>query len=1154
MATVYSLICFGGKDGHSVTVSSATDYVTLSGHGLNDATAVAFTSGTLPSVSGTALSLNTSYYSKSISSTTFELYYDSGLTSKINFTSNGSSLVMKSSYYLGLSDKTRWTYGGTEYIFNSMTNWVSGRSTADVNDTEVCEIGMAWDDETGNNGLTVSIPCGEIIITTMVNGVRSSGFHNGIVGVEAASGAVGYRLFRRTPQNSRTLNLSQARTTIDGFTVWNYSGMSGYTVPGIEIGAGIIKVKYMIVHGRGNYTATGIAFTSNTTYSDVANCVVLGGWSSGINVFQYRSGISVSNCFVTDCTTGMASYGSTNATGSFINNISIGNTTNWGTTSGFTKARNNAGLSTDSPWDSVGGTAISLATTDFTNFANKDFTPNVSSSPQVDAGADFYGSTEYVYDIAGNERPSYNNGGTETIDVGPYEFDLGYGLHPESRTIDFSGLVSGSQVIIYTTDTTTELARNDSTGTTYSYDAEATGVVVDYTILKAGYSPIRVTGVSLSAASTPVAVQQTLDRAYTAPSGLTFGTNVIVNVTSRVVTSLQVTTSTTVQNWYSYLIDSWIASSTNTTLKNVEFPVIPFGEASFTTINGIEFSDGATSIAYFSRDGFRYSSDGGTTATAIWAAILTLNTPSGHQVKYRQSTSGTIVNASSTGVMDQLIQVYGDASHGNFDYRGHLVLRAPKPGWSQPQPDIVATYGNLVDGLFVAALEPVLQYTTTNADVDATHLVLDNTAKTFVVSASHTMLELYQRAQWWANQDAQWDADIPLTTTNGTTFTQPSTWTISGVEFLTGGGTIAGGSVILNGPDTYTTGFNGCTITAQEEGIYDVIVADSIVTFAPTANAVTYTMGDGVFTGTVDLRNTHATRAITVELPAGTSYTTANNTGATITVSLPSTTVSISLSGFVSGTRIQIYDTLNSVELFNDIVAATTKVYTETYSVDRTIRVRAAYVSGTSAKGFVEENLGTVTSSAPTVSRDLEQIDDTVYNTNAVNGSLVSGITFTDATTDTVNIDISGGSTDWQDIYAAFVYWMFTVSGIADDIAYVQAVDTANYRLTSMKIKNTSSPTVPLEITGGYGVDNTTGASIDLVDTTGGTLVFAPDHVVAKVVSVGGVNVITGDIADIPAKVQTGLTSQGYTNARATKIDTISTNVVKASKLIPASE
>ncbi len=78
-------------------------------------------------------------------------------------------------------------------------------------------------------------------------------------------------------------------------------------------------------------------------------------------------------------------------------------------------------------------------------------------------------------------------------------------------------------------------------------------------------------------------------------------------------------------------------------------------------------------------------------------------------------------------------------------------------------------------------MAPALQYATTNADIDAANLALDNTAKTYTITAAHTMLELYQRAQWWANQDAQWDADIPLTTTDGSTFTQPSTWAMTGV-------------------------------------------------------------------------------------------------------------------------------------------------------------------------------------------------------------------------------------------------------------------------------------------------------------------------------------------------------------------------------------
>jgi hypothetical protein len=201
----------------------------------------------------------------------------------------------------------------------------------------------------------------------------------------------------------------------------------------------------------------------------------------------------------------------------------------------------------------------------------------------------------------------------------------------------------------------------------------------------------------------------------------------------------------------------------------------------------------------------------------------------------------------------------------------------------------------------------------------------------------------------------------------------------------------------------------------------------------------------------------------------------------------------VTLSGIVANSRVQLYKTATTTELYNG-VPGTSVTYQIEWSGDTSIRYRIAYQSGTTAKEFIEAN-ATLTSSGASVT--IAQVDDAVYIANAIDGSTVTGITFTDAATDLVNIDIASGATTWPRIYAAFVYWIFTSAGIADDIAYVQAADTANYTLTSMKIKNTSSPSVPLQITGGYGVDSVTGESVDLIDTTGGTLLFAPNHVVA---------------------------------------------------------
>ncbi len=1088
MATVYSLICWGGKDGKTITsINSSTDVITLSNHGLRSGMAV------VPQSTVSGVTSGTTYYSGYISSSTFYLYdteanaLAGGATGRINLTAT-TTFTLKSAYYTGLSDKSRWTYSAVEYIFDGIVAWNTHRTStvpASPFDIEVAEVGEEFNDIV-TSAFAFTIPSAQSIVTSELNGTRSAAWHGGSYPGANVPTVIdkGYTIC-----NTGTLGSADFITTnryndyIEGVNIGSSATFGVGSL--VRLNKGNSGVRNCFIIGNTGFPV-GVTMSAPLVFA-IGN--VVKGCSSGINVTNNQAGLLAANNICVGNTTGMNA--STSPFGYYYNNISLGNTTNWAaaTLTNVEGSSNNAGLSGEA-WIVGSGTRVTMATTDFLNYAGNVFSPALSTSPQVNAGVNFYGYPEL--DITDDLRPAYEDG-TDVVDIGAYEWDFG-NTPPAVRALDLSGLVAGSQVVVYTSGTTTELDRDDAVvGSTYSYDAGTTGVTVDFTVMKAGMRPIRVTGVSLAAESNPVTVSQDLDRAYITPSGLTFGTNAVVNVSGLAVTSVQVTTATTVQNWYSYLIDCWLDTATNTTLKNVPFPVIPFGEASFTLIDGIEFSDGATSVAYFSRDGLRYSSDDGATETAVWAAILTLDTPAGFQVKYR--TSGGITNAANTGPMDQLVQVYGDPSHGNFDYRGAFDLRCPKPGYSQPIPDLVATYGNLFDGLFVAGLEPILQYATTDADLDAANLALDNTAKTYTVTANHTLAELYQRAQWWANQDAQWDADIPLTTTDGNTFTMPSTWTLVGPTFVSGG-TLVGGKVTL-AAGSQSISFSGMTITLGSAGTYTFSMVGSSTVIATPAAPGTYVMSSGTFIGTVDLRNASGTHAITVQLPSGTTYTTANNTGAAITVEFPAVTATVTIGPFITGSRVQLYDTTNNVELFNDVVAGTSKVYSETYTVDRTVRARVSYVSGVTAKSFIEVVVGTITSGSPNISATLSQVDDTTYNTNAIDGSTVTGITFTDAATDVVNINLAGGATTWPSIYAAFVYWISTATGIADDIAYINAVDTANYILTSMVIKNTSSPTVPLVISSGYGRDATTGASIDLVDTSGGTLIFAPDHVVA---------------------------------------------------------
>lgn len=304
-------------------------------------------------------------------------------------------------------------------------------------------------------------------------------------------------------------------------------------------------------------------------------------------------------------------------------------------------------------------------------------------------------------------------------------------------------------------------------------------------------------------------------------------------------------------------------------------------------------------------------------------------------------------------------------------------------------------------------------------------------------------------------------------------------------------------------PTTIPT-FSGGTLALGAEGTYEFnVAASTIITMAPTANAVTYAMGDCTFVGTVDLRNTHGSRTITVELPSGVSYTTANNTGAAITVDTPQIYQSVTLSGGVTGSRVQIYDTDAAAELYNDVPGSWPHTWTDgtPAAADRPIRVRVTKVDGDEAKEMIEASIGTCGQTAETaeIAYVVSQVDDDTYNTNAIDGPAIyatSGITFTDAATDLVNCDIAGGAVTWPTIYACFVHWINTAAGIADDITYIDAPDTANYLLTAMQIRNTD--TVPLTITGGYGRDASTGLVADIIDTAGstGNIFPSPDHVV----------------------------------------------------------
>lgn len=206
----------------------------------------------------------------------------------------------------------------------------------------------------------------------------------------------------------------------------------------------------------------------------------------------------------------------------------------------------------------------------------------------------------------------------------------------------------------------------------------------------------------------------------------------------------------------------------------------------------------------------------------------------------------------------------------------------------------------------------------------------------------------------------------------------------------------------------------------------------------------------------------------------------------------------VTLTNLVANSRVQLYDYTNDIELYNEVVSGTALSYAVPYTADFEIRIRIMFQNGTNAYEFYEA-FGDCTIDG--FSLRVSQVIDEVYNTNAIDGSAITTVVIDDGT---LLVEVDTGSISIQDIYAYETYWLYTEEGIRDEGRFIEAVDVANYKIFDFKIKNVSSPSNPLIITGGYPVDGDTGNIIDIIDNTGGTIFIAPPHVVAYQEGSGG--------------------------------------------------
>jgi len=389
--------------------------------------------------------------------------------------------------------------------------------------------------------------------------------------------------------------------------------------------------------------------------------------------------------------------------------------------------------------------------------------------------------------------------------------------------------------------------------------------------------------------------------------------------------------------------------------------------------------------------------------------------------------------------------------------------------------------------------------------------------------------------------------------------------TVSAAKTLNGPGSLSMSTYTLTGAVpwayTYTGGtfsqaaavptFSGGTLAIGGTGTYTFVQAASTLVNVTPAGTGTYNFGSGTFTGTLTVNNL-AAHAITVNVPSGTTTSDTGNVGGAITFSAPQVFQSVTVSGLATTARIQIYDVTASTQLYLGVPGTASYTWTDPDAAvgSRSIRLRIMRCDGADADIIVDKIIGTcgTTEATKAVSYLHDAVPDAAYNANAVDGSTITGFVIDDSN---MRLEIASGTIvayggvntlviDGRKAYAYETYWLSTDAGLIDEARFIIAVDGVNLRFVDFKLKNTTSgPVYPVIINNAYVVDDATGVSASLTDYTGGPIHYAPDHMISNVVTVGGVNIITGDIADVPARVQTGLTSQGYTAARATHLEEI---------------
>ena len=173
--------------------------------------------------------------------------------------------------------------------------------------------------------------------------------------------------------------------------------------------------------------------------------------------------------------------------------------------------------------------------------------------------------------------------------------------------------------------------------------------------------------------------------------------------------------------------------------------------------------------------------------------------------------------------------------------------------------------------------------------------------------------------------------------------------------------------------------------------------------------------------------------------------------------------VTITAAALASGSRVQLYSITDSIEILNTTLSTNGLSYATTWTVDKTIRLRADHPDK-----LPIEAVGILTSAGLQFLNT--QSADTVYVSNGIDGSTCTEFS-ADGLAIHVNISDLDGATVVQRLYAWWQWYQTTAAGIASQFfGSISAIDSANYTIDQARanvyLNNTRS--TPVMISGGY--------------------------------------------------------------------------------------